>query len=139
MVFISKTAHEPYDPVGEFLQPPTEVYTLGRTTFDVVKSEPAPLYLVVQNDWFDEIEIKVENEHEIGVSLYISFVDPMDKPLNWTKKLTLQNIYARTSDYIHKFVYQWRVINNIYFVGTVLRKGTATAKISVYGMKYIST
>jgi len=132
MVIISKTISEPYDIVTEL----TEDMTISSISGQYSKfGEQKYLFLIVKDDWFDKIELLVEDEVQTGIGYYISLVDPMGKALHWGKQIIIENVYAPHSTATYTFIYKWNVVDNIF----IIKDKKGYAKLNVYGYKNIIT
>lgn len=126
-VFLSKTPSYPYQPLDT-----VELYgdiDIGSiTTLDSVETPPEIIYLVCIGEFYEKLELLIENEMGNGASLYISDVDIMGTPIDWGKQIFFTNIDSTTAPFIKAITYKWTVINNVYFVRNV----HPTAKINIY-------
>jgi len=134
VIFLSRTISEPYDIVDDLTLDETITLT-GIDGMDSYQTDEKYLYLIVKDEYHDEIELLVENETATGVSFYISPVDPMGVPTHWGKQIILQNVDGRSGVFKYTFVYQWRVINNMYLV----KDHYPTARLNIYTIDKYTT
>jgi hypothetical protein len=128
-VIISRTPTEPYDVVSDLNADIQNVIITGVTGIDILTIR-SMLYLIVTNEFWNSIDIRVENETVTGVSLFIATTDILGNPETWKKKLTLLNVDGTTLPAVIGFMAEWRILNNIYFVASV---DELNSYINVYG------
>jgi len=133
MVLLSSVAIEPYKPVTTL----ENDITISRIKdASVSKStDQHYLYLIVEDEWYDTITIKVENENATGIGLYISLADAMGKPLKWQKHITFDHVYANGTTLKFSFLYKWTVIDDIFLINDK----QAIATLNIYGYKQVIT
>ena len=134
MIIISRTATDPYDIVDDLTLDGT-ITIDGISGMNSYQTPEKYLFLVVKDEYHDEIELLVENETATGVSFYISQVDPMGVPLHWGKQIILQKVDGKSTVFTLPFVYQWRVINNMYLV----TNHQPTARLNIYTIDQLTT
>lgn len=133
-VFLSYTNVTPYQPVT-VISIPSNIEIDSQHDLDVVYTDAELLYLVIQDEQYDQVELRVENENARGSSLYISPIDAIGTPTHWGKQIILTNVSGMIDDFVYAFKYRWAVVNNIYFVLDT----TPTATLNIYGVTQYDT
>lgn len=124
--FLSTTNIAPYNSIS-LIPTVTDVEIDAVEGAEVVNSDNT-MYLVVTEQMYETIEIRVENENSSGTSLYISEVDIMNVPTGWHKLLTLSDIDASETDQVIQLAYRWSIINNVH----ILKHTKISGTINIY-------
>lgn len=125
IIFLSTTDTEPY---AEITEPSITDIELDAVTGTESKHVDDMIYLVVTAGYYNELQLRVENENSSGASLYISPVDIVDNPTHWGKLITLNDIDATVTPYVYRFLRRWIVINNIY----ITKKLHVSGNLNIY-------
>jgi len=69
---------------------------------------------VLEGQSFSKIQLRVEGTGASGVSLLLSLVDTIGRPLEWKDIITFTDISVLSADRIIPFAYKWVIFDNIY-------------------------
>lgn len=125
-IFLSKNNVAPYEKLTDFKI--TDAIEINASSGSNIVEYVSPIYLIVTNASYNNIEIRVENENSSGTSLYISPVDGLGTPTHWGKLMILNSLDATGSDVKILFKYKWSVINNIF----LLKRLNVSGNINIY-------
>jgi hypothetical protein len=127
-IFISTNNTEPYD-IVDFDRIADNIIVDATEDANSVEFEDM-LYLIITDNVYNRLDVKVENENSSGASLYISPVDGIGFPTHWGKVITINNIDARAEHIKIPFKYKWTVINNIY----IIKRQHVAGHVNVYNI-----